>query len=238
MLSKPDSHLGALGFVVALPREARSLVSHRVEVGRIYALPFGWLAVSGMGGDAAYRASLDLLAYGVRGLVSWGTCGGLDPTVAPGELILADRVWSTGGMVYPVTRVARTALVTYQDGHTVFRHGSLVSVESPVTTTTQKQALYMKWGALGVDMESFAIARCAAGVQLPFLAVRAVVDPANEPLSDLLARVVTATGSVRYGKLIVGLGWHVGQWRSVARLGRQFTQARQSLEKCGKWWPR
>jgi len=37
---------------------------------------------------AAGRAVADLTALGVRGLVSWGVCGALDPGLVPGDLVI------------------------------------------------------------------------------------------------------------------------------------------------------
>jgi nucleoside phosphorylase len=57
------------------------------------------VAVSGGRPDRAEAAARGLVQQGVRALLSWGIAGALDPALAPGALILPDRVVCPDGSV-------------------------------------------------------------------------------------------------------------------------------------------
>jgi hypothetical protein len=58
----------------------------------------------------------------------------------------------------------------------------IVGMDSPVADPRGKQLLHAQTGAAAVDMESHIAARIAAAYQIPFVACRAIIDPADKPL--------------------------------------------------------
>jgi adenosylhomocysteine nucleosidase len=58
----------------------------------------------------------------------------------------------------------------------------IITVANVVWRASEKQALAIASGAIGVDMESAAIARVAAIGKVPFLAVRTVSDKVGDDL--------------------------------------------------------
>lgn len=62
--------------------------------------------------DAADRAVAELEAAGVRGLISWGVCGGLDPALRPGDLVIcapAEVAPAEAAMTTPAEKAAAWA---------------------------------------------------------------------------------------------------------------------------------
>lgn len=101
--------------------------------------------------------------------VSTGFCGALEPALAPGEVFVATEVVS-GGERYQA-RLPRTGCS--------FRSGRLASLDRVVASVVEKRGLHEE-GLEAVDMESAAVARVACRAGLPFYAVRAVLDGAEE----------------------------------------------------------
>lgn len=221
--------LDGYGFVAALPDEARTLSRRPPPPGALSALGAGrWLGVSGMGAARARDMAWRLLSEGVCGLVSWGTCAGLAPGLSPGTLIVANRILTLDGASYvacdwPTTDVANGLVAGA-------RRGAMLSVTHLVTTVEEKTRLYEQCGALGLDMESAAVAQVAVEHGVPFLALRAVVDPADASLPAALSGAVDALGRVRLPVLVRGLGWHLEPWREIWRLARHFQSARRTLK--------
>lgn len=127
-------------------------------------------------------------------VVSAGVCGGLDPTLRAGDLVLPDGVISDGGLRLPVTgSVAQRAAAA----GAAARAGVMATASRAVATPEAKAALRAATGAVAVDMESAAILEAAAARGCFSLVVRAVSDDARETLPDELMRLMGADGRIR-----------------------------------------
>ena len=132
-------------------------------------------------------------------VVSAGVCGGLDPTLRAGDLVLPDGVISDGGLRLPVTgSVAQRAAAA----GAAARAGVMATASRAVATPEAKAALRAATGAVAVDMESAAILEAAAARGCFSLVVRAVSDDARETLPDELMRLVGADGRIRCGGVL------------------------------------
>jgi adenosylhomocysteine nucleosidase len=226
--------LSGVGVVAALSAEARALGPSMPRGGNppiceLALLGDGaLLAVSGIGCAAAQAAARALIDAGVSALMTFGMAGGLDPAlesgsvVLPRELIAADgsritasRSWRerVAGAVSPLRAVSEGALLT-----------SLRAIDSPA----DKAAAFRATGAVAVDMESAAVADIAAHHDLPFIAVRVIVDTAADKLPRA---VVTASraGRVQIGRLIAGLVLAPGEVAALIRLTQRYRVATRSL---------
>ena len=133
-------------------------------------------------------------------VVSAGVCGGLDPTLRAGDLVLPDGVISDGGLRLPVTgSVAQRAAAA----GAAARAGVMATASRAVATPEAKAALRAATGAVAVDMESAAILEAAAARGCFSLVVRAVSDDARETLPDELMHLVGADGRIRCGGVLV-----------------------------------
>jgi hypothetical protein len=115
-----------------------------------------------------------------RLVLSCGFAGALDPSLAAGDLVLATQVQGPGGddLVGPEAP-RRTAVAALGDLRSV--QGKVVCTQSIVATVAEKRALAAS-GAIAVDMESYSVARAAQEAGIPWLSVRAIVDPLECPL--------------------------------------------------------
>ncbi|HYS10580.1 MAG TPA: hypothetical protein VEP66_17705 [Myxococcales bacterium] len=168
--------------LVAIDRELRSAAQAlgltrrgNRATGRRSGSDFVALSV-GIGGGA--RAAI--AAEQPRAVVSCGFCGGIDQVLSPGDLILATAVRDESGQVVETPESLRTAAARGLQGMRFFE-GDLACTSSVAATPAEKRAL-ARPGTLAVDMESFTVARAAADVGIPWLALRAVIDPLESSL--------------------------------------------------------
>ena len=104
-------------------------------------------------------------------LVVAGLCGAIDPTLRPGDLVVASEVRGDGQPVECATELA-AALGA--------RIGPILSLDH--VAGPEERASLASTGALAVDMESYWLARSAG--DRPVAVVRAVVDRADRRLLD------------------------------------------------------
>ncbi len=142
------------------------------------------------GADPERLAAL-LAAEGedVTAVLSFGIAGGLDPMLQPGDLVAATRIRASAG-AWPADMAwaARLARIT------AARLGVLAGANLAATDAAAKKALRAMTGALAVDMESQVAAAFAARRSLPFAALRAVADTAEEVLPQAALVGLTADG--------------------------------------------
>jgi hypothetical protein len=116
-------------------------------------------------------------------VISCGLSGGLQPTLAPGSVVLASAVRDEIGEAVvaqkPVLRIARQALEDYGP----VNEGEIVSATEVIATRAEKLAIGGA-GRLAVDLESWSAARAAERAGIPWLALRVVVDPLDAELPE------------------------------------------------------
>lgn len=222
------------GVVAALAAEARALGRPvRRDGDGTAVLGDGTLvAVSGIGGAAAERTALRLIAGGAAALVSWGVAGALDPALAPGALCLPSEVIAAHGVRYPTSprwrewldaRIcARIGAASRPAG------GALLTSERSIDGAAGKAEALRSSGAVAVDMESGAVARVAALHGLPFLAVRAILDAADDEVPHAVSAASQA-GEVRMGRLLRGLARAPSEIVPLLRLARRYRCATHAL---------
>lgn len=218
------------GFVVALPAEARALVGVPARAGELRSLGGGaWLAVCGVGDVAARRAAQQLTAANVSALVSWGTAGGLDPSLGAGDIVLPQRVVTSDGGSWPVDQSWRDRLCqSLADcGHVV--DGNLLGSPALLGTCSAKSQAHAHTGAVAVDMESAAVAEVAASHDLPFIAVRVIVDAADQALPRAVAAALDQQGRTQPIRLCAALVRRPRDLVGVLRLARRFARARRAM---------
>jgi adenosylhomocysteine nucleosidase len=222
--------LSRVGIVCALAAEARHLGPATSRKGSVATLADGTLlAVSGMGCAAAEAAAGSLLDAGATALASWGMAGGLDPALAAGAVFLPHAVITIDGISIATARYWRERLDAALSARQPVARGTLLTSTRAIASVAQKAALHRDTGAAAVDMESAAVARVAAARQLPFIAVRVIVDGA----SDVLPRAVTAAadsaGQLQLWRLIGALALVPGDLAPLIRLARRYRAASRSL---------
>lgn len=134
--------------------------------------------------DRAGKVINDLIASGADRLISFGVAGGLDPRLAPGDLIIADEVLGPDGTFYPTDRAWRNTVVGEIKGKAPYVVGRVAGVDRPLLSAADKSDFREKTLAVAIDMESHHVALAAATAGLPMLAVRAIADPASQSIPE------------------------------------------------------
>ncbi|MCE9612473.1 MAG: hypothetical protein K8R23_19915 [Chthoniobacter sp.] len=182
------------------------------------------LAHTGVGPAAAAASAAALLAFHQpRLLISTGFAGGLSPQLAPGDLLIATNVSAPA-------LVAQCRALLASDTRAHF--GALTSQPSAAESLTEKAALALATGALGVDMETAALATACARADVPLLAVRAISDSALTPMPVPFAEWFDLTSQhPRPLALVNYLAHHPRQISPFIRFLHDLTPARQAFTR-------
>jgi purine-nucleoside phosphorylase len=129
------------------------IVTGLVQEARIAAGP-GMVVICSSSDPRQLRALLTVFDPStIRGVISFGVAGGLDPSLKPGDIVLATEVvagdarW-LAGLSLNEEVVANLALK-----RRVVR-GGLAGAEEVIVAQARKAALWLQTGAAAVDMES------------------------------------------------------------------------------------
>ncbi|HVN44206.1 MAG TPA: hypothetical protein VMT66_03065 [Steroidobacteraceae bacterium] len=223
--------MNGLGILAALAAESRALGTARGGPGEAATLADGSLLVlSGIGPRAATEGARRLIAAGARALISWGMAGGLDPSLAAGCVVLPREVLSREGKSFATEPGWHAAVAQLIATRLALSTGRLLSSPEPLGSIAAKAEAFRRSAAVAVDMESAAVAEVASDARLPFLAVRAIVDTANDtvPQAALAAAGIDAAG-VRVAKLLVALARAPRELAPLMRLGGRYRSALRAL---------
>ena len=221
-----------VGVVVALQEEARTLLP-RGELhheATHYITSSVGLRLCGMGPEKAAQAAHALLAEGATALVSYGVAGALTPGLAPGALLLPERVSFLGNCW--VVDVSWRERVRQRLAPGVNLAGDLLlTLEEPVATVLDKARLRRETGAVAVDMESGAVLAVAAAAGVPGLVLRAIVDRAETSLPRAAVGEFDSHGQPRVAAVIQALLRRPWELAAVLRLGVNLRAAVHSLRR-------
>jgi hypothetical protein len=195
--------------LVALPVELRAVADAlgarpggKVVRGRLGDTAAVALAV-GIAGGAVHAIE----AHRPRLVISAGFAGALDPSLATGTVVLASSVHDESGppltVAEPVVRAAREALAaggSPQRGEKAPRgivrvaEGEILCTTRIAATAADKRAL-ARPGRFAVDLESWPAGHAAVRAGIPWLAVRAVIDPLDADLPEFTREVRRSYGA-------------------------------------------
>lgn len=166
----------------------------------------------------------------IRGIVSFGVAGGLNPELRSGDIVIASEIVSAKGRWLTAEALSEALHGLPEQGgpHRVVR-GVLAGVEEVVLGQVAKAALRSTTGADAVDMESHIAARYAEKYELPFAALRVISDPAHRALPELATTALKANGSVDVWKVVRGVARKPSQIRALVHSGRDFSRALRGL---------
>lgn len=168
----------------------------------------------------------------VRGVVSFGVAGGLDPDLKSGAVVVATEVVAGVSRWLASEALSDELIAGAGVGRQKVFRGGLVGVEKVVTGQAGKAALRSEFGAAAVDMESHIAAEFAAKAGLPFAALRVVSDPASRALPEIATTAIKPNGDIDMRKVLRGIARNPLVIRALVSTGRDFNRALRSLRDC------
>lgn len=224
-----------VGIVVALPEELSTLTSQKIAKGCcVFITDTIVVGYFGAGAGNASAAAERLIAQGTTRLLSWGCAAALSDTLKPGDLVLADTLIDAEGAHLSIDsdwhRAAQKCLSNSRPVHT----GSLAESHSIVAYAKDKQHLHRQTGAIALDMESVAIAKVAQQHRLPFLAIRAIADPADMDLPKAVSYAFNDQGDIVLTRLLSFIARHPSEVPGLIKLGLHFNAAQNTLKWAAK----
>ncbi len=190
-----------IGIIAALPAEARCLSTRPIKSNNLTEVEHGDLLWQcGMGAERARQAARSLLDAGATALLSWGTAGGLDPALRPGDVVLPATVVPSAGVALEVDTAWHARLCKCLAGSNI-NTGPLIQSPRVVAEPVDKAELFQSTGAVAVDMESAAIAQVCKDANKPFIAIRAIADPARRSIPAAVVKAMDVNGRVGLGAL-------------------------------------
>jgi hypothetical protein len=183
---------------------------------------------SGPGPERAAHAATAALASGASGLVSFGLAGALREQLEAGVVLLPRRVRTAAGASFGADPEAHALLAAALHAAGIRPNlDDLLSVPAALTTAAEKLDAAAD-GAVGVDMESAAIAGVAARAGARFVALRVVVDTARDELPREVERWIDERGERRLGAAF-SAALRPARWPSLVTLARRYRVARRTL---------
>jgi hopanoid-associated phosphorylase len=190
---------------------------------RIAAGPGVHVICSGDGRNLAEKltaaiAEARTLVRGCPGIISFGVAGGLAPNLQPGTCVVGSAVLS-GEKRMPISAEWSDKLLrAIPDAVS----GMLLGVPAPIANPDEKRALYLKTGAIAVDMESHIVAAVGQQHDLPVAAIRVITDPAKRALPTSAVAAMRPNGTTNIGAML----------RSVVKRPRELTALFQTALDC------
>ena len=208
------------------------IVTGLVQEARIAAGP-GMTVICSSSDPQQLRALLTVFDPAtIRGVISFGVAGGLDPTLKSGDVVVATEVLAgdtrwLAGLALNDDLIARVAM-----GSRRVVRGGLAGAEQVIAAKACKAALHSETGAVAVDMESHIAAAYAAEAGLPFAALRVIADPASRALPVLAMAAIKPNGDIDLGKVLRGVARNPLTLRALVSTGIDFNRALRTLRGC------
>ncbi len=202
-----------IAVVTGLAAEAKLIKKAHARAKR----PIPPLACAGASTERAQAHAARLIEQGAEVVISFGLCGGLDPDLRPGDLLLADDIAHGTDRHIAVSTPLRERLhARLMEAGITVAGGTLLGSDTPVATADEKQALFGKTGARAVDMESHGIALATHAAGALVLVVRAVADPAERNVPKAALTAVGDDGRLRFFRAIAMM--YVRPWEGPAMI--------------------
>ncbi|WP_375475588.1 4-hydroxy-3-methylbut-2-enyl diphosphate reductase [uncultured Jatrophihabitans sp.] len=176
-------------------------------------VPEARLARCGMGPVKVARWLPELARDLPAVLVVAGVAGGLDPSLRPGDVVVASEVRDAAGRI--TLRETAPLVAELRARGLRVQTGPILSRDTIVGGPDERERLAAT-GALAVDMESAAIVRAAhehrSDTPRPIAVVRVIVDTAMTPL----VRPATVTAGIRALRNLARTGPALRRWAELA----------------------
>jgi hopanoid-associated phosphorylase len=213
------------------------IVTGLLQEARIAAGP-GMAVICSSSDPNQLRALLTTLdPTSIRGVISFGVAGGLDPSLKTGDVVVATEVMAgdtrwLAGLSLTEAQIASIAL-----GRRRVVRGLVAGVEELVAASACKAALHSETGAAAVDMESHIAAAYAAEAGIPFAALRVISDPAHRALPVVARKAIKPNGDLDLVRIMGSVVRNPRSLRALVSTGIDFNRALRSLRGCRGFLP-
>jgi hopanoid-associated phosphorylase len=208
------------------------IVTGLVQEARIAAGP-GMAVICSSSDPQQLRALLTVFdPTTIRGVISFGVAGGLDPSLRSGDIVVATEVMAGDARWLAGLSLSEQQIASIALGRRRVVRGGLAGVEKVVVAQSCKAALRSETGAAAVDMESHIAAAYAAENGVPFAALRVIADPATRTLPALARNAIKPNGEIDLRKVLSGLARNPKSLRALVSTGLDFNRALRSLHGC------
>jgi adenosylhomocysteine nucleosidase len=208
------------------------IVTGLVQEARIAAGP-GMTVICSSSDPQQLRALLTVFdPTTIRGVISFGVAGGLDPTLKSGDVVVATEVLAGDARWLAGLSLNEDLIDSVGLGSRRIVRGRLAGAEEVVVARDVKAALHSETGAAAVDMESHIAAEYAAKAGLPFAALRVVSDPAHRALPPLAMVAIKPNGDIDLPRILRGVARNPLTLLELVSTGLDFSRALKSLRGC------
>jgi len=208
------------------------IVTGLVQEARIAAGP-GMTVICSSSDPQQLRALLTVFdPTTIRGVISFGVAGGLDPSLKSGDVVVATEVLAGAARWLAGLPLNEELIASVGLGNRRIVRGRLAGAEEVVVARHIKAALHLETGAAAVDMESHIAADYAAKAGLPFAALRVISDPATRALPPLAMAAIKPNGNIDLGKVLRAVARNPSALLDLVSTGIDFNRALRSLRGC------
>lgn len=147
--------------------------------------------------NSLFSKILAEIAAGANRFISIGICGGLNPNLQAGDIVIASSI------VYGLCQIS-TDFVWSGKLHDILnaKFAKFTWSNTAIARLADKTALYKSTGADVVDEETYIMASLAVLHNLPFTALRVVCDPASFELPPAAIIQLTSSGNYNIGAIL------------------------------------
>ena len=223
-------NLTRLGIITGLASEAKLARRAVKELGLAEQV---LVVCAGPGIERAEAAVRGLSQFGFNIVASFGLAGALVPGLRAGALIVPRLVVGADGPTLAVEQGLREKLLAVL-GAAAREVRLLLSVSTIVSGAAAKSRLASESGADAVDMESYGVARAAAGAGLPFVVLRAIADPAERAIPKAAEAGLTPDGAVHALPVLLHALMRPREIPEIMRLARDNARAMASLRRAAR----
>jgi hopanoid-associated phosphorylase len=163
-------------------------------------------------------------------VLSFGLCGALNPSLKPGDLLIASAV-THAGRNYPADVDWADRLATRLPGAS---RALLAGADAFVIDAAEKSALADLTGAAAVDTESHIAAAFAERYGLAFAGLRAVSDGAARALPSAAQVGLRPDGRADLGAVVANLVANPLQLPALIRTALEAELGFRALERCAR----
>ena len=144
--------------------------------------------------QATRGAEALIFGHGPRLVVAAGFASALSDRLQRGDLVVAESILGVTRELLPLVRTLDRDLANATPRLFV---GRLLSLAQPIHRPAEKRALGIEHAALAADRQSLEVAKVCRNENIPFLAVRVIVDTVNDEVPPEVRQLTSRKTAAR-----------------------------------------